>query len=728
MASTKGYRRGYYGEYQYDIPAETRLRVLRSDGEPAAFVTIEMYQRQGPTDWADEMALDEVADVVVYTDHEGIALLPNRPVAGGVTTATGHTLRPNPFGVVDVVGKQNTFLLRILAGDHEEYAWLNLTTLNLAYWQGAHDSLVLPLFTHVPGPGAPVPPRDLRVRVEGQQAHLEWTASPTPGVLGYYVYCAQPPTFTWERVGGLLTGTTHSHSGSLSRLYVVTAVGAGNRESAFSPSAWAPTLRNPTDVVLLPDGERLVLDPQNGYALLHQGADGRWLTNVGSPHFHLEYTRYLARDRDGRLIFSHPGDRYSTRQSVRVTDPHVTPLLEFGQVGSGPAQLKQPAGVAVWGEPCRHDRVWAADEHTRLLLHLDGSPTGADGEQPTSGNVAFAAGRFGQGALLHSHGHRLSYDASNEINLSQGAIELWAQPRWHGDDGMTHVLAEVTVSGIRRMLVQKDGAANLRFQVWDTDGIEKGIAFRVADWRPGDWHHVAVTWSDGRIRLFVDGLLRGERSDVALPTGTPDGLALGSDRWGFGLVDAVIDEVRISDRPRVGDSDTCSYRLLVADAGNHRLQAWDAWGDPVGAFGSLGSGPGQFIWPQGLAVSPSGDVVVADLGNNRLQVLSFDGRQWAHIRSIGPVSQPRGVDVDRQGRIVVAATGESRVRVYGPTGNPVASYEAPNDGSVGSFLWPEGVAVDAEGSIVVADTGRARVVTLRGVLKSHQCWLPLVYR
>lgn len=36
----KGYRRGYYGEYLYDIPEQSRLRVMDNEGHPASGVTV----------------------------------------------------------------------------------------------------------------------------------------------------------------------------------------------------------------------------------------------------------------------------------------------------------------------------------------------------------------------------------------------------------------------------------------------------------------------------------------------------------------------------------------------------------------------------------------------------------------------------------------------------------------------------------------------------------------
>ena len=65
-----------------------------------------------------------------------------------------------------------------------------------------------------------------------------------------------------------------------------------------------------------------------------------------------------------------------------------------------------------------------------------------------------------------------------------------------------------------------------------------------------------------------------------------------------------------------------SGRIVVADIYNNRIQVFGATGDALLAFGSYGSGPGQFYYPSGVAVDGSGNIVVADIYNNRIQVLA----------------------------------------------------------------------------------------------------------
>lgn len=726
IMANKGYRRGYYGEYQYDMPQDVYLRILDQQGGPAGDVAVTLYQRQGPWDWAGGLAIDATPEITGVTGADGRVLLSHRPTVS-TTTRTGHTLRDNPFGVVDVVGKQNRFLVRLNKGDHEAFIWLDITPFNLAYWQGDTISHTFTISGHVPVDGAPFHPAISAVQVEGSRATLCWPPG-DPDIVGYRVYRAAPLTYDYAFAGSVSAGATacFSETYDTTRIYAVTSVLSNGLESAFSAFAWAPKLLHPYAVGHYADGTRVVLDPQNGYALLRQGADGAYLENFGSPHYHLEYAHFFAIDGEDRLIFSHPADYYSARHSVRIADRDANPVLEFGERGSGPGQFETPTGVAVWGTSCGYTGPYTPDGHTLLLLHLDGSYEGAQGEPGIAAGTVFTTGQYGQAAAFDDV-DTLVYTTTGNLNREQGAVEFWLRPDWDGDDKQSYTFFEVGDTWFNRMRIMKDGADNLRFMLWD-DAVERGIATHVAHWTAGEWHHVAVTWEGSEIALHVDGQRMAYRDDSVLPVALDDVIHVGSSGWVDQQAHAAIDELRISDIPRVGNSDTCSYRLLVADSGNHRLQVFDGTGGFVSAYGSEGSGPGQFRTPMGLAVTGAGQVVVADRDNHRLQLLDFDGTTLSYTRALtANFSGPQGVAaLDTQ--VIVADTGNSRIKVLDTAGTLIDTYAAPNDGHTGTFLNPRGVAVARNGSIVVADTGNRRVVAVRGALFRHRTYLPLVMR
>lgn len=130
-------RRGYYGDYLFDTPAKTSIKILDKSGKPVAGAKVEMFQKDAGTE-----VIDNKPEITGRTDRQGMMLLPNREVES-VTTETGHTLKPNPFGQIHVVGTNGTMLLRITQGGKIGYGWLFIVDLNMAYRRGKKDNAVI---------------------------------------------------------------------------------------------------------------------------------------------------------------------------------------------------------------------------------------------------------------------------------------------------------------------------------------------------------------------------------------------------------------------------------------------------------------------------------------------------------------------------------------------------------------------------------------------------------
>jgi tripartite motif-containing protein 71 len=85
-------------------------------------------------------------------------------------------------------------------------------------------------------------------------------------------------------------------------------------------------------------------------------------------------------------------------------------------------------------------------------------------------------------------------------------------------------------------------------------------------------------------------------------------------------------------------------------------------------WGSLGSGDGQFNTPIDVAVDGSGNVYVADTGNNRIQKFTNTGTflaKWGSPgRGNGQFESPGGLAVDRSGNVFVADIGDNRIQKF----------------------------------------------------------------
>jgi hypothetical protein len=140
MNSTFGHRRGFYGEYLFDTPTQTSLRLVTSSNVPVSNRTVALFQKHLHTE-----IIDNTPELVGTTNEQGIVVLSNRP-ANDVTTITGHTRRANPFGDISVVGSNGTMLVRAASMEtaaEDLYGWLLLVDLNLAFWAGNTDHATL---------------------------------------------------------------------------------------------------------------------------------------------------------------------------------------------------------------------------------------------------------------------------------------------------------------------------------------------------------------------------------------------------------------------------------------------------------------------------------------------------------------------------------------------------------------------------------------------------------
>ena len=133
--------------------------------------------------------------------------------------------------------------------------------------------------------------------------------------------------------------------------------------------------------------------------------------------------------------------------------------------------------------------------------------------------------------------------------------------------------------------------------------------------------------------------------------------------------------------------------------------------------------------PQGVAVDASGNLYIADSSNYRIRkvdtsgiITTFAGNgNYLFSGDGGPAISaglfaPRGVAVDPSGNIIIADTGHYRIRkvdtsgiISTVAGNGTAAYSGDGGPAVSaSFISPWGVAV-ASGNIYVADSSNDRI-------------------
>ena len=131
---------------------------------------------------------------------------------------------------------------------------------------------------------------------------------------------------------------------------------------------------------------------------------------------------------------------------------------------------------------------------------------------------------------------------------------------------------------------------------------------------------------------------------------------------------------------------------------------------PLNTFqGGKGIGRGQFDSPAGIAVDGSGNVLVADTNNGRIEKFSargtFLGILGTKATGHGQLRSPNGIAVDRMGNIYVADALNHRVQKLASDGTFIAEWKGPEPG----FYGPRRVAIGPDDSIYVVDQGHDRI-------------------
>ncbi|MCG2792972.1 MAG: T9SS type A sorting domain-containing protein [Weeksellaceae bacterium] len=189
----------------------------------------------------------------------------------------------------------------------------------------------------------------------------------------------------------------------------------------------------------------------------------------------------------------------------------------------------------------------------------------------------------------------------------------------------------------------------------------------------------------------------------------------------------------------IGVAVDASGNLYVADYANHKIRKVTSSGVVTTLAGSTagytdGTGTAtKFNYPAGVAVDTSGNVYVADTFNHKIRkitsagvVTTVAGSTQGYADGTGTAAQfksPYGVAVDASGNVYVADYGNNRIRKITVTGvvttvaGSTAGYADGSD-ALAQFSNPYDVTIDALGNIYVADTSNHKIRKIEGIILS----------
>ena len=202
----------------------------------------------------------------------------------------------------------------------------------------------------------------------------------------------------------------------------------------------------------------------------------------------------------------------------------------------------------------------------------------------------------------------------------------------------------------------------------------------------------------------------------------------------------------------VGVAKDAQGNLFIADYRNHRIRKVDIYGiiTTIAGTGVQGFGPdgvsanqSKLSFPTGVAVDSSGNIFIADNGNNRIRKINannniittiagntgagFSGDGGKAINSY--LNSPYGIAVDNLGNIIFGDRNNHCVRRIATNDTiktiagigAFAGYSGDNGPSDSAHLkYPSGVAVDFIGNVYIADTWNncIRKVNTSGVIST----------
>ena len=156
------------------------------------------------------------------------------------------------------------------------------------------------------------------------------------------------------------------------------------------------------------------------------------------------------------------------------------------------------------------------------------------------GQPRLVPGKSGKAIRLsQGQGFRIVGNDGN-LNPAEGSVQMWVRPSWHGADGQVHRLFSAYVERGNYLTVNKLADNQLGVATGGAGvGSYKRVNKDISAWKAGEWHHIAFSWGDGKLALFIDGEKIGEVNEAIPPKRAMPEIHIGPS------LDGALDELAI---------------------------------------------------------------------------------------------------------------------------------------------------------------------------------------
>ncbi|HEY8082619.1 MAG TPA: S8 family serine peptidase [Solirubrobacterales bacterium] len=454
----------------------------------------------------------------------------------------------------------------------------------------------------------------------------------------------------------------------------------------------------------LESGDIWVSDSYYG-RIKHYNSEGEFLDQFGTPgsgEGQLNSPRGIAFNQEGDLLVVD-----GLNNCIVKFTPEGEFLDQFGAEGEGNGQFKSPSGVSVGPD----GNIWVADTANHRIQKFD-----AEGEFLAkygtygSGNGKFS---FPYSLAVDPHGVIWVADSSNnriQAFNSQGKY-LTKFGTYGSGDGQLYQPKALAFDAKGDIWVAD--ANNDRIQRWIVPGTPKATT--------GGSSAVKATsaYLYGKVNPEGNATYHFEYDTTPYKEGEgPHGTSVPAPAKSIGPANQ---DLSVSwELKGISPITTYHFRLVASSEygtsyGEDKTFSTSADDRFAFAFGKAGSGNGQLKGATGIATTSSGDFLVVDTENNRVQKFSDDypfgeylfqfGKEGA---GNGEFKAPKGIAVDSSGNIWVTDTNNNRVQKFDSAGKYLSQFGTEGTGN-GQFKGPTGITIDFGGKAWVTDTGNDRV-------------------
>ena len=463
----------------------------------------------------------------------------------------------------------------------------------------------------------------------------------------------------------------------------------------------------PYAIAVAPDGNIYVVDDVRDDVQVFD-PDGTYLftfSSHGTGDGQLNGAGSLAIDAEGVVYIA---DFVNHRIQTFAADG--TFLASIGEFGAGEGQFNLPADVAIDAA----GRIVVADlGNGRVqVLDRDGSylmswATWADGQDAFAVPITVATDEDGNIYVSDVEAGTVQKFSATLPEAVAGATPMAGDDTrvafvWQSNGGPEPLRLPTGMAIAPDGAIWVVDAANSRFQIFASDGqyLETwGVAgdgegefdFNRTPGDPGNSLGNIAFASDGSFYVADSANKRIQHfsADRAFVTA-----------WGsFGTGDG-----QFSDP--IGVAVGSNGHVYVIDDVRDDIQVFDPAGTYLFTFGGHGSEPGQLKYTGSLAIGPDGTIYVADFSNYRVQQFAANGDFIMTFGEIGledgQFVSPAAVAIDKNGYLYVVEPDGGRVQVFTPDGEFVVAWNGADDGQ-GAFQVPSAVAVDMAGNVYIAD-------------------------